>query len=438
MTRTAMKALFTRIIGVYFRDIEVVGDAPPESVHGRIFAANHVNGLVDPILVLTSARPVIAPVAKSTLWKVPGLRWLLDTVDAVPILRRRDDPNKSAAANDEVFSKVSGYLRKGGNILIFPEGTSHNEPKLVPLKSGIGRMLARAKADGGDGLSFQAVGLEFDARDVFRSRALVVYGPVRDVDPLAEGGAVTGDALAAAIMDVVRADLGSLVVEADTWEDRVLAARVTEVLTNETGDRSLAARNDVGRRVQAARTSLRKNDTAFYEALVAAVREYSLLLDEARVTDADVLARRTHRHGRLLRAMVLLVAAPFALVGAIVYWLPYQVPRLVARKAEDDHDVVSTYKLGTGLVLFPTWAIAVISGAWFAVPHATWAAIAMVVLVSPFAALLWMDRLERTLHRVRVAFTSEAARSERIRLARARVVSLVAEARAKAASDTHE
>src|SRR6202044_1908343 len=121
---------FRRIARLYFREIEVVGDVPTAATAGRIFAANHFNGLVDPILVLTNAPCAIAPIAKATLWKIPVLASLLDAVGAVPVLRRRDDPNKPAEANDEVFPRVAGHLRGGGNVLIFPEGTSHDEPQV--------------------------------------------------------------------------------------------------------------------------------------------------------------------------------------------------------------------------------------------------------------------------------------------------------------------
>ncbi|MDB4997517.1 MAG: Acyltransferase domain protein [Myxococcaceae bacterium] len=200
MTRTFLRWLFRRVVQIYFREIEIVGELPDASVGGRIFAANHVNGLVDPILVLTTSPCVVSPIGKAPLWKIPVLRWLLDAVDAVPIVRRRDDPGKTSAANDEVFAKVAAHLGKGGNILIFPEGTSHNEPHLVPLRSGAGRMLAKAHEGGARGLTFQSVGLEFEARDIFRSRTLVVYGPVRSVDALAAGSLASDvDALAAAI-----------------------------------------------------------------------------------------------------------------------------------------------------------------------------------------------------------------------------------------------
>ena len=88
-------------------------------------------------------------------------------------------------SNDEIFDRVAQHLGGGGNVLIFPEGTSHSEPHVLPLKTGAARMLARSYDQGARGLSLQAVALDFDAPDRFRSRALVTYGPVHDVDAIA-------------------------------------------------------------------------------------------------------------------------------------------------------------------------------------------------------------------------------------------------------------
>jgi 1-acyl-sn-glycerol-3-phosphate acyltransferase len=52
-----------------------------------VFVANHTNGLIDPILVITGAACPISPVATATLWRLPGLRWLLDRAGAVNRLR---------------------------------------------------------------------------------------------------------------------------------------------------------------------------------------------------------------------------------------------------------------------------------------------------------------------------------------------------------------
>src|SRR5438874_11652780 len=104
--RRALVATFRSLIRLYFRDIERVGESPAADTRGRVFVSNHHNALIDPILVLTDAACEISPIAKSTLWSIPGLRWLLDRAGAVPIVRRKDTPDKGAAKNDATFEKL--------------------------------------------------------------------------------------------------------------------------------------------------------------------------------------------------------------------------------------------------------------------------------------------------------------------------------------------
>ncbi len=415
-------------VRTYFRSTEVIGQVPDANVRGRLFASNHVNALVDPILVVTSADCPISPVAKSTLWKMPGLAWLLDLADAVPIVRRRDEPGKSAKDNDAVFERVARHLGGGGNILIFPEGTSHNEPHLVAFRSGAGRMVARAKADGARGLEVQCVGLEFDERSVFRSRVLVVYGPVLRVDELA----LEGDALAARLTELIREDLTELVVEGRTWEERVLVTRVAELLSAEAEDRSLAGRNLLGRRVEAARRLLDDTDEVVIE-VRAAVNGYYSELAEARTSDEVVRrARGELAPRRVLDLLALLAVLPLALLGCGLYFLPYQVPRLVVRAAKEEaSDMTSTYKLGAGLVLFPLWAALACAAAFAILPGPRAALAAAAVLASPFAALAWLDRLPRLTDTFGLVLGRGRGRLEHLRGLRQRAVEAIARGRAK-------
>ena len=387
--RGAIRFVFKRVLGIYFREVEIGGEVPRSDTGGRIFAANHVNALVDPILVLTQAPCPISPVAKSTLWKIPGLTWLLDAADAVPIVRKRDDPNKTAKDNDAVFERVGAHLADQGNILIFPEGTSHNEPHLAPLKTGAGRMLAAASAAGARGLTFQAVGLEFDARDVFRSRALVVYGPVRDVDALA----ATSDDLPRAVTRTLEDDLSALIILGPTWDERVLVARVAELFASEAGDASLAGRNAIGREVEAAKRTLKATSEATHDAIARDVSRYYAMLAAAGERDERVARGAPDRRG-VAHALIRIALLPLVAAGALLYALPYQVPRLVARALapRGEVDVVSTYKLGTGLLVFPLWASALVVASFVLLPPLLATLAAAVALASPFAALDALDR----------------------------------------------
>ncbi|HEY0255463.1 MAG TPA: 1-acyl-sn-glycerol-3-phosphate acyltransferase, partial [Kofleriaceae bacterium] len=286
--RRALVATFRSVIRLYFRDIERIGAPPPADTRGRVFVSNHHNALIDPVLVLTDTECEISPIAKSTLWNVPGLKWLLDRAGAVPIVRKKDNANKAAGDNDATFEKIASHLADGGNILIFPEGTSHSEPKLAPLRTGAARMLVAAEARNRISQTFQAVALEFDARDDFRSRCLVLWGPVRRLADMKGAG----EDRVAAITAQMDADLKELLVEGETHEERRSIARVAEMLANDSGDASLAGWNTIGRQVEAATKTLHALGPDVIADVTAKLDAYYRELGRLGMSDAQLATAR--------------------------------------------------------------------------------------------------------------------------------------------------
>ncbi|MBL9026349.1 MAG: 1-acyl-sn-glycerol-3-phosphate acyltransferase [Myxococcales bacterium] len=394
--RRTLRAIFRALVRLYFRSIEEVGERPSAATGGRVFVSNHWSALIDPILVLTHAPCDISPLAKSTLWNIPGLTWLLDLANAVPVVRRRDDPNKPAGANDEIFERVATHLARGGNVLVFPEGTSHNEPQMQRLKTGAARMLARAAQEGAIGLTFQAVGLEFDERHAFRSRAVVAYGPVRAFD-------LHGEGAIEAATNQMRADLEEMVVEAGSWEERRLVLFIAELLRNEEGGLSFADAVKLAQGVERARDELRARDPELAANVENATRVYLEALEASGLEDEQLAREGTSARPRRSRLHPLGYAlAPLAPVGVVLYWVPYQVPRFVARRT-DEIDQHSTLKLGAGLVAYSIWAALLLTAAYFVTPgRAAFALACAVILVSPFVALFWLERTEGFARALRV------------------------------------
>src|SRR5262245_13893185 len=82
--------LFRMVMQVFFRQIEVVGAEHIPAEGAVIFAGNHPNSLIDPILIITTAGRKVHFAAKDTLFKSRFLRPLLRAMGAVPIARRAD------------------------------------------------------------------------------------------------------------------------------------------------------------------------------------------------------------------------------------------------------------------------------------------------------------------------------------------------------------
>ena len=78
------------LVHVFFRRIETLGAERVPAEGPLLVVANHHNSLVDPALVLARLPRAPSFLAKSTLWRMPGLRILLDGAGSIPIYRRQD------------------------------------------------------------------------------------------------------------------------------------------------------------------------------------------------------------------------------------------------------------------------------------------------------------------------------------------------------------
>ena len=140
-----------------------------------MLVANHTNGLVDGLLLMAALRRYPRFLGKSTLFKIPPLWPFLKLAGVIPVHRAAD----GAAGSDNVLAFATSHtlLREGHVVAVFPEGVSHDEVARQSLRTGATRIALEA-ADGGgaEDLVTLAVGLVYDAKARFRSRALVRVG----------------------------------------------------------------------------------------------------------------------------------------------------------------------------------------------------------------------------------------------------------------------
>jgi hypothetical protein len=147
--------------------------------------------------------------------------------------------------------------------------------------------------------------------------------------------------------------------------------------------------------VEAARKALDGERRGLYDEVAGSVGRYYEGLAAAGIGDAELVAGQGDEGAQALRKLALLSLLPLALVGGALFWLPYQIPKLSTRLARGETDVVSTYKIGLGLVVFPAWTALAALLALLLLP-APWALPgALAVAALPFAVLPWLDELDR-------------------------------------------
>ena len=177
----------------FYSDIRVIShDRIP--LHSPVLlAASHHNALVDCLIVGLLFPRQITITAKATLTENKFIAALFEVLGIVP-LRRVGDEQKimpgetiDRARNVTAFENILKVLKHGGAVLIFPEGKSHNEPELAPLKTGLARIAIEARDTWGiRDLHIVPLGLNFENKGQPGSAVVVEVGDVLLMDELGD------------------------------------------------------------------------------------------------------------------------------------------------------------------------------------------------------------------------------------------------------------
>ena len=322
---TSVRLLARAAARLWFRTVEVVGaERLPASGSGPVLlVASHFNGLLDPLLVAATTPAVPRFLAKSTLWRNPLLARFLDSAGAIPVHRAGEG---STAANVQAFAACYEALARGETVALFPEGVTHDEPRLAELRTGAARIALGAREQGAVGLVLLPVGLIYTDKASPRSRALVRFGrPIhldRHITLFVEPGAPQGPGNVDAVRRLtaeIHVRLAEAALDYDDAGFALLAVRAALVALRPDGaPRSWRPTMDeVDRTARALVAAPREQQRA----LVAAGLPYADALTLLGLEDADVVAGDLTAAAvgwRLGRLAALAAMSPAAAVGVAV------------------------------------------------------------------------------------------------------------------------
>jgi 1-acyl-sn-glycerol-3-phosphate acyltransferase len=404
--RAVFRALFGLVLRIFFRRIEVSGLEHVPAQGPVIFVLNHPNGLLDPAFLLCLAPRRVSFLAKAPLFRMPVIGFVCRAFAAIPVHRRQDaafDPTQ----NRETFETARAVLAGGGAIAIFPEGTSHSDPKLRPLKTGAARIALGAAAALPAEAPIQIVpaGLYYRAKRTFRSAALLHFGESFAVEPLplAPGEEPPVESVRALTARIAGA-LADVTLQAEQAEAHALVERAQRIFTAQetapTTPPSLAQEFALRRRFLDGYRVVRAQWPERFAALASRIDRYEAALAGAGL-DPRHLAPGDFRAGRVARYVVravvfFLVLLPAAVVGVVVHYPAYRAVGFVATGiSKGAEDSLASIKVLAAMLLFPlTWTVAAVAAwRWLGLDAAV---LAVAVLpLTAYAALVFFERLDR-------------------------------------------
>jgi glycerol-3-phosphate O-acyltransferase/dihydroxyacetone phosphate acyltransferase len=422
------------LMRIFFRQVEVIGAAGIPQDTPLMVVANHGNGLIDSALLLGFLPVGPRFLAKSTLWAELMVRPFLQFAAAIPVYRRQDE-GVDTSKNADTFTACHAVLHAGGTIALFPEGRSHAEPAVLPLKTGVSRIVLEAEAlfaakGRSLGSRIVPVGLTFDDRGRFRSRALILVGEPLDPTPELERYADDPRGAVLSLTDRVKEGIETVTLNFPSWEEARLLDRAVDIFSRPKAD--LPAEKSLGEQFRVQYTfiegyaRLRERCATEVDAVAEALRAYDELLARCGLDDAQVASEYPVSRVALFvvkSLSLLMLRGPVALLGTVIHYPTYRVVgRVAKRMTTGSADQPASYKLFSSLVFFPlTWTIvAVVVG--LMADSALWGLAA--AAVSPLTGIVALHHYERRsyfLRQARAYLRLHSDHPEIVELRRARV-----------------
>ncbi len=334
----------------FFKRIEVVGLENVPAHGAVVFAGNHPNALVDGLVLISQVeRSPIHFLGNAKLWKIPLLARMLDTLGAVPVLRREEHGPETD--NRSAFERVYDVLESGDCVAIFPEGISHTDSQLSTLKTGTARMALHAAARRGIDVTIVPFGLTYVNRHRFRSQALLHFAEpmFMDEDRLA---AYDRDEYATVRQLTVelRDQLARVTLNAPDWDTLRFIHAARRLYKPSAAELTPETYVELSRRFVEHYTQFA--DEPVVQRLRTEIEEYQAQLDLLGLRDYQLshpVSVSIAMKRIVWRASLVILLLPLALPGAIVVLPVAWLAASVGSRFSYDFDDIATLKVATAV-----------------------------------------------------------------------------------------
>jgi len=441
-----VRSFASRILRLFFIEVEVVGLENVPTTGGGVLVAWHPNGIIDPALILSESPREVVFGARHGLFKWPLLGRMMRALNTVPVYRAEDggDAEARKKANNKSIKKLAHAVNDGRFAVLFPEGISHDRSFVQPIRRGAARLYFAASdintADGKPAII--PVGLHYNKKRVFRSRVLVVFHRPLRLENISHSSDDRSQATEK-LTQLIESTIHEVIGATDDWETHHLMHRARRIVKieealDEAQSRKLSTLHEraVGfARIHRGYAVRQETDPGRVRVLKERLREYN---DDIRALgfferDLDVGAFKVSPWIPVILiaqgVMIYLLLPPILLVGYVVNGVPTLLLRAVCEWGAKDKKDEATIKLLGGVVLYPVFWIT--AGVVTASAHSSVAnlfptlpstplfagvCVALLAAIGGAVAVRYLRLSKMLLRQIRVGFTRSRASESVYRL----------------------
>lgn len=314
-----------------------------------IFAANHQNAFLDPVLIAVQLSKPTYYLVRADVFKKPTVAKIFASINMMPVYRERDGVD-TLQANVEVFNRCFEVLSKNRPIVIFPEGNHGKYKTLRPLKKGFARIAAGAEEKFGKEIDVQIipVGLNYSDHHNMGAELLINFGePINVSDYLTEIDNarqinelkdVLSHRMSDAIIDIqLKGHYATIHEMMLMFEDRLLKGKEVSILDKFNTQKEFIKKAEHYFKAHP-NDQLESEVISFKKDVEKAGLRYWLFSSD--------------KHAVFVPIVGLVLFVPIHVYGMINHYLPYKIPVWFVKNKVKDEQFQSSMKMAFGVVLF--------------------------------------------------------------------------------------
>lgn len=342
-----------------------------------IWAANHTNALMDPLVMLAATPEQKVYVARADIFKKKSAVKWLNFVKVMPIYRIRDGID-AVKKNDEAIAMATDVLLDGVPFVIYPEATHRPKHSLLKLSKGIFHIALSVcdKTQEERPVYIMPIGIEYGDYFRFRSTVLVNFGkPFNVTEFVRENSELPQPVLMVKMREVLTAKMADQIVfvpdDEDydaTWEYAKLKAgnpkyfhKTIKAIEAEQGThiRGLLREQAVDRKAVSEILDLKQSNPEEAANLLAKVEKLRIWRIQHGVSVHSIAnpKRLLAAHFNILLAVLGLPYYCFCAVAGSILW----VPILCILRGIKDDAFYNTVRFATRFAMLPIavilWAV---------------------------------------------------------------------------------
>jgi 1-acyl-sn-glycerol-3-phosphate acyltransferase len=384
---------------IFFRRITIKGKENIPQGGALIVVGNHPNTFMDPILTALVMLPrQVHFLANGSIFKTRAARMVLNQFNTIPVYRKQDVTDKRDEKNWKAFQKCFDFLSGGGVLLIFPEGTSINERKLRPIKTGTARIALGTEEQHGFNLPLKIVpiGLNYSNPTRFREEVIINIGQPMDVTTYRDAFAANSTEAVFQLTADLQQRLESLIIVTDDREEDDLVRKIEQIYKKHLEADPTFIRDELNltRNIVRAVNYFQEKNPMLVREVKEKIDNYFSTIREFKLSDYLIERSEKIGAGKLTRYVLYFITGlPVYAAGLLFNYIPYIIPSKIARWISKDEEYRAPIMMTAGIFTFPLYYALMYWLGWQVYPT-TWMMMGLTVAM-PLSGLFVLQYYKR-------------------------------------------